>query len=270
MNWNQIVELVTPQIVKIETPAGHGTGFLCFYNEPHDLCGIATAHHVIAHADQWQQPIRISHYESKTTTFLKESDRVIWVDADKDSAVIITSVGNLKLPEEPVLLFPSADRLPIGIEVAWLGYPAIAEYTLCFFSGNVSAFWEFRNAYLIDGVAINGVSGGPVVYCPDTSGKGVQIVGSISAYRANRATGEALPGLCIAQDVSHFQAMTSHIRSLDEANRQKAEAAAAAKAAAQTEAPPSPKTDQQQDKAKQAQPDAAKPAAADSSGGTLP
>jgi hypothetical protein len=32
MNWNSIVDKLTPYIVKIETPAGHGTGFLCFYN----------------------------------------------------------------------------------------------------------------------------------------------------------------------------------------------------------------------------------------------
>jgi hypothetical protein len=110
--------------------------------------------------------------------------------------------------------------LPIGVEVAWLGYPAIAEYTLCFFSGNVSAFQEFRNAYLIDGVAINGVSGGPVMY--STTADGVQIVGSITAYRANRATGETLPGLSIAQDVSHFQESVTRIRSIDEANQQRA------------------------------------------------
>ena len=33
MNWNEIVDKVAPYIVKIETPRGHGTGFLCLYNE---------------------------------------------------------------------------------------------------------------------------------------------------------------------------------------------------------------------------------------------
>jgi hypothetical protein len=95
----------------------------------------------------------------------------------------------------------------------------MAEYTLCFFSGNVSAWQEWRNAYLVDGVAINGVSGGPVIFSTPTDG--VQIVGSIAAYYANRATGEALPGLSVAQDVSHFQESISRIRTIDEANRQK-------------------------------------------------
>jgi hypothetical protein len=219
MNWNEVVEKVAPSIVKIETPRGHGTGFLCFYNEPRNFCGIATAHHVVEHADEWQEPIRIIHQPSKSVRFLQESDRVIWVDRSKDSAVIVTSPAELKLPENAIPLLPVERRLPIGVEVGWLGYPAMAEYTLCFFSGNVSAWQDWRNAYLVDGVAINGVSGGPVIYSTVTDG--VQIVGSIAAYYANRATGEALPGLSVAQDVSHFQESISRIRTIDEANRQK-------------------------------------------------
>ncbi len=219
MNWDEIVERVAPSIVKIETPRGHGTGFLCFYNEDKNLCGIATASHVVEHADDWQEPLRIMHLTSKTTQFVKDVDRVIWTERSKDSAVIVTNIGDLQLPESPIPLLPVERRLPIGIEVGWLGYPALAEYTLCFFSGNISAWQDWRNAYLVDGVAINGVSGGPVIYSTPTDG--VQIVGSISAYRANRATGEALPGLSIAQDVSHFQESTSRIKTIDEANRQK-------------------------------------------------
>src|SRR5262249_320541 len=45
----------------------------------------------------------------------------------------------------------------------------------------------------------------PVFHCsaPD---KDPLIIGCVSAYHANRATGEALPGLLRAQDVSHFHA----------------------------------------------------------------
>jgi len=221
VNWNAVIARVMPSIVKIETPFGHGTGFLCFFNEDRSFCGIATAHHVIAHTEKWQEPIRLTNFDTGLNTLLKETDRVILSDAAKDSAVILLSVRDLQLPQEPIALFPTDTRLPIGVEVGWLGYPAIAEYTLCFFSGNVSAVWDFRNAYLIDGVAISGVSGGPVIFSPDETGENVQIVGATSAYRANRATGEALPGLSVAQDVSHFEAMLRHIRTLDEAERQR-------------------------------------------------
>jgi hypothetical protein len=219
MNWDEVVERVAPSIVKIETPRGHGTGFLCFYNEEKTICGIATAHHVVEHADDWLEPIRVMHLSSGTTRFLKENDRAIWTERSKDSAVIVMYVEDFKLPDKTVPLLPTDRRLPIGVEVGWLGYPAIAEYTLCFFSGNISAWQDWRNAYLVDGVAINGVSGGPVIVSSNTDG--VQIVGSITAYRANRASGEALPGLSVAQDISHFQESASRMRTIDEAEKQK-------------------------------------------------
>lgn len=222
MNWNAIVDKVAPYVVKIETPGGHGTGFLCLYNQDKSFLGIATARHVIAEADEWQQPLRIRHFPTQTTQFFKESDRTILSDADTDSAVIlISSGGDLKLPEDTIPLFPTSIPLPIGTEVGWLGFPAIAAHTLCFFSGSISARQEWRHAYLIDGVAINGVSGGPVLYLTETSG--VNIVGTVSAYVGNKITGATLPGLAIARDVSHFHDMISMIKNLDEAKEKKQE-----------------------------------------------
>lgn len=220
MNWDEVVQKVTPYVVKIETPRGHGTGFLCLMNEDKSLLGIATASHVVTHADAWQEPIRVHHYMSGSTAFLKEADRFIFNDKEKDSAVVLVPVSMLKLPQTLVQLSPIKDRLPIGTDVGWLGYPAVT-HTLCFFSGNISAVQQGLHAYLIDGVAINGVSGGPVIYSHPTDG--VQIVGSISAYIANRATGEALPGLSVAQDVTHFHAVAASIKSVEEARKKKAE-----------------------------------------------
>jgi hypothetical protein len=45
-----------------------------------------------------------------------------------------------------------------------------------------------------------------------------------------RATGEALPGLLRAQDVSHFRGIAERIRNIDEANAQKREFEEAQKA----------------------------------------
>lgn len=222
MNWDQIVEGVMPYIVKIETPEGHGTGFLCLYNKNKSMCGIATAMHVVSHANEWQQPIRIRHNKSKATTLLKEDDRIIVEDWKTDSAVILLSPKGIDWPEEVPPLLPTGNPISIGTEVGWLGFPAIESWTLCFFSGNISAWRNDRKAYLIDGVAINGVSGGPVIY-PNEVVKDSQIVGIISAYRANRVTGETLPGLSIAQDVSHFHDVINRIRSIDEAQKQKQE-----------------------------------------------
>lgn len=228
MNWNAIVDKVSPYVVKIETPKGHGTGFLCLHNQDRSLLGIATAHHVVDYADEWQQPIRLQHYASSSVVFLKEGDRTILADSDSDSAVILVPSRGLQLPEQTIPLLPISNPLAIGTEVGWLGFPAIAPYTLCFFSGNISARQEWRHTYLIDGVAINGVSGGPVLHSTETDG--IQIVGTVSAYISNRATGETLPGLALARDVSHFHETISMIKNLDEARERKQEQQAASSA----------------------------------------
>jgi len=218
VNWDQIANHVTPYIVRVETPSGHGTGFVCLHNHDKSFCGIATASHVVAYADRWQQPIRIHHQPSGVIAFVSEEMRVIYNDPDTDSAVILVPSTELDLPQDPIPLLPTDTPLPIGTEVGWLGYPGLVSQTLCFFSGTISARQEGRHAYLIDGVAINGVSGGPVVYSTPTDG--VRIIGTISAYVANRATGESLPGLAVAQDVSHFHDTIAQINSIDDARQQ--------------------------------------------------
>jgi hypothetical protein len=217
MEWNQIANKVAPYVVKIETPDGSGTGFLCFYNEEKTICGVATAFHVVSHADEWQQPIKINHLHSGKKTFLIETSRFIYTNWNTDSAVILFHKGDLPFPSSLMPFLPIENPITIGNEVGWFGFPGIEPYTLCFFSGNVSAYRADRKAYLIDGVAINGVSGGPVVYSTGTDG--VQVVGIISAYRANRLGPDALPGLCIAQDVSFFHDVIQHEKSLEEAKK---------------------------------------------------
>jgi hypothetical protein len=221
MNWDDAINTISHHVVKIETPTGYGTGFLSFYNSSGDWCGIATAAHVVSHTDEWQQPIRIMNDASTTPRFLKAEERIIYLDNATDSAVVLFFKGDLQLPERPITLSPMGEPCKIGVDVGWLGYPAIEPHTLCFFTGTVSARQSARKAYLIDGVAINGVSGGPVFHCPTPSG--VQIIGCVTAYHVNRATGETLPGLLRAQDVSHFHSVAGHIRNLDEAIAKKRE-----------------------------------------------
>jgi hypothetical protein len=221
VNWEQVIKKVTPYIFKIETPAGNGTGFLYIYNDDKAFCGVATALHVIDYANTWKQPIRLTHHSSSEILFLSESQYIIFADWKTDSAVIFFQKPTFQLPGELIELIPGDQPLGIGNEVSWLGFPAIEPYTLCFFSGNISAWQNVRKAYLIDGVAINGVSGGPVTYLHGTDD--VKVVGIVSAYRANRVTGDTLPGLLYAQDVSHFHDVIRAIRSIDDANKKKQE-----------------------------------------------
>jgi hypothetical protein len=176
MSWERVVEKVTPYIVKIETPEGFGTGFLCGYNESRSLCLIATAYHVVHQADEWRQPLKIHNSDFAKQIFLSESERVIFSSRQTDSAVILCPVNGLRFPENLIPLRPMDASIGIGKDVGWLGYPGIVPNALCFFSGSISAR---QGGYLIDGVAINGVSGGPVLYVTET--EGVEFVGVISA-----------------------------------------------------------------------------------------
>ena len=73
---------------------------------------------------------------------------------------------------------------------------------------------EAEEAYLVDGVAINGVSGGPA-FIPEK-----MLIGVVAAYIPNRATGEPLPGLAVVRGVGQFHEVAESFRSLDEAKAQ--------------------------------------------------
>jgi len=70
----------------------------------------------------------------------------------------------------------------------------------------------------VDGVAINGVSGGPAFSI--NKDNEVQIIGVVSAYVPNRATGAQLPGLCVIRDVAPLQTMIKGLNNLEEAKQQ--------------------------------------------------
>lgn len=221
MTWGTEIDTISSHVVLIKTPTSYGTGFLAFYNNNKTWCGIATAAHVVEHAEEWQLPIRIKHETSEKMVLLRADERVIMIDRPSDSAVVLFHKGDLGLPEEPLTLLPLPYTCRVGQAVGWLGYPAIEPGTLCFFSGTISAQRYANRSYFIDGVAINGVSGGPVFH--KLANGNIHIIGCVSAYHANRTTGEALPGLLIAQDVSQFHESAETIRNIDEAIAKKHE-----------------------------------------------
>lgn len=131
--------------------------------------------------------------------FLKEEDRAVFVNQQRDAATIIIKTELLPVfPEQALPLSDSSKFFKVGGELGWTGYPSVAQPHLCFFSGRVSCFLESDDCYLIDGVAINGVSGGPVFI--EKAGEQVQLVGIISAYVSNRSGNT--PGLLRAQHIT--------------------------------------------------------------------
>ncbi len=119
---------------------------------------------------------------------------------------------------------PQGRYMKVGSEIGWLGFPAIAAKDLCFFSGQVSATQADRNRYLVDGVVIHGVSGGPAfsVYGIDEPSAGPTVIGLATAYMPNRTLRDPLPGLSVIDDVQDLSRMVSSFQSFDEAQEEAA------------------------------------------------
>jgi hypothetical protein len=211
--WYQAVDELKLHMVRIATPNGTGSGFLLPWSSRTGLCAVATASHVIDHAFYWEQPIRLDQIESSKTVLLRQDQRAILSDPKRDTAVLVFEAGAIRPPEADLEFIPEEKHLKVGNEVGWLGFPAISS-SLCFFSGHVSAWQQSDQAYLIDGVAINGVSGGVVFFLGPTQ---PVAVGVVSAYVPNRATGEVLPGLAVARDVSYLHEQATNFSTFDEA-----------------------------------------------------
>jgi len=216
LSWQKAIEIIEPHVVKIDTPRYSGTGFLCVYNESKLLCGIATAAHVIAESDRWQEPIRIQHFISGEEKLLKEHDRFIFINLKLDTTVIIFAKNKIPFPKDALRFIPKGKRLKVGNEIGWVGFPSVSPSNLCFFAGSISCWLNNLRTYLVDGVAINGVSGGSVFR---TTEKGIYLIGSVSAYLPNKAG--ITPGLAMISHVEQFQSVIKTIKDLDEAKKKK-------------------------------------------------
>jgi hypothetical protein len=197
------VEILQPYIVRVSTPGLTGTGFFLrrLKNPARTVPFIATAAHVVEHAREWEEPIRIYHPTSGKSALVRESDRFIVTDSDRDTAAIFVGEIDIPFPEQELPLGPEKMYLKIGNDIGWLGFPAIADGPLSFFGGRVSAWLTAQEGYLVDGVVINGVSGGPAFHI---EGRIPVVIGVVSAYIPNRASGTALPGLGMIRGVNHY------------------------------------------------------------------
>ena len=206
MNWSKHVRTMRPHVVRITTPDGAGTGFILHIDKSKGKLTLATAAHVVRDALSWNQLISIYHEAFKEDPLKAwPGERSILLHPRFDSACITVDLPEVRedaFPQEPIEHVPFETAVTSGTEVGWLGFPYLVNSKRpSFFSGHISVFAE--NRYFIDGVAIPGVSGGPA-FRYYSSQKKIRILGSISSYRPNRARGEALPGLMVADDCTQW------------------------------------------------------------------
>ena len=212
--WQEAVEAIQPYVIRLSTPEHAGTGFLFAFAAEGGICGFATAAHALSHASAWEEPVRIEHFASGAERLLRPGDRSIVLDEATDTAAIVFVRDGFPLPEKVLSMTPESLKYRVGVEVGWVGFPAVARDQLCFFSGRISCWLEEKRAYLVDGVAVNGVSGGPAFHI-DSSGRPV-LLGVVSAYLPNKATGSTLPGLSVIQHTGHLEKWVRSLHSLEQ------------------------------------------------------
>ena len=219
LSWANAIEKLRPYVFRITTQRGHGSGYLLTTRKS-GLCGIATAWHVVDHEDEWDLPIKIKHDQSNTEVTLLPKQRIIHRNADRDVALIVFNPMDFPdLPKKDLTMGPQKKFLKQGLSIGWLGFPSVADNLVCFFEGKVSAWDHLNEYYLVDGVAINGVSGGPAFR---VFGDSIDMLGCVSAYIPNRISGEALPGLCVVQGIAPFYEFIERIKSIEEVDNKAA------------------------------------------------
>lgn len=219
--WAAALADVKKHVYLIETPRASGTAFLFSADIQGHFIALATAYHTISQAHRWREPIRLTHLTSGKDTFLQYDERFIFEDARKDIALVIFYKDRLEYPPSKLRTIPDDRVLREGVQIGWCGFPCVAPKVLCFFTGYVSAWIPDEEAYLVDGVAINGVSGGPVFRLIDEEKP--SLVGLVTEYRPNLSTGSPLPGVSLVRAISSISPLSKVLSQVDKEGKAEAQ-----------------------------------------------
>ena len=221
--WTRAIELVSQQVVSIHTPKCSGTGFVS-YGRQGGTRIVATAQHVIESAIADEAPIHVSYGQRMLTLGNTGLNRRFLhkTTVGVDSAILAFITHELPQPTVPILNPANPvelDHIKVGIEVGWLGFPALQTVAgrLCFFSGRISMV-DPAGRFLLDGTNVHGCSGGPA-FCitPD----GPRVIGVVTHYFPNEnfldAGGERIglaPGLAAIADVTNYKSIEAALNQL--------------------------------------------------------
>lgn len=212
LRWDEVVDRVSPSVYRLYAGPFAGTGFLIgLGSDPQNgdsFATIATAWHVLETLPGTGDELEIVSADRKTV-FTSAADQVGFYplgDARYDTGLIVIRTGKPLVDENELLpLLPHDSVLARGADIGWLGFPGITEPELCFFHGHVSGYLNDPPTYLVDGVAINGVSGGPAF------DNRAHVIGLVSAYMPNKVDeATTLPGLMTLVPINAIRYWMEH------------------------------------------------------------
>lgn len=197
MPWDKIVDLAERVVFQIWTGETAGTCFaISIGRQPKSSSAhyiFATAWHVVENTIDSDFSLNMLSANGKIRFEAKSGYYQI---IRLGSEVFDTTLIYLRTSEEIVAqnhLLPMLDwdlEMPKGSEIGWVGFPKIGGGEFCFFKGTISGHVKSPPTYLVDGVAINGVSSGPAL------DNHAHIIGLVSSYIPNQLDKYiTLPGL---------------------------------------------------------------------------
>ena len=213
MPWDRVVDLLERIVFHIQAADSLGTGFAVSVgkqDKPQKLNHymFATAWHVVENVVNSDHPILMTATDGKTAFEAKAGYYSIFRLGPEifDTALIYLKSGEEILSQGDLLPMLDWDlQMAKGTEIGWVGFPGIVGQPFCFFKGSVSGYLDSPPTYLVDGVAINGVSGGPAV---DNQ---AHIIGLVSSYIPNKVDKyTTLPGLVTIVPINAIRYWIKH------------------------------------------------------------
>jgi Trypsin-like peptidase domain len=195
LSWDKVCDKVEKITYRIYAGDSAGTCFVVSAANYEDdyYTMFATAWHVIEHTIGNDLSLRFVSFDRKTIIGDDKGQCGIFRLGTEifDTALIMVKTKEPIIDQKDLLPMLSYEyMMPRGSEIGVLGFPGLVEPELCFFKGCVSGYLNEPPTYLIDGVAINGVSGGPAF------DNRAHLIGLVSAYIPNRVNQfTTLPGL---------------------------------------------------------------------------
>lgn len=212
LTWHDAATKVSKILFRVYTNDGMGTCFLLSIATPGE--GVhygmfATAWHVLKDV-QTKESIKLvsADRKKKLDSINSTIDFERLGDEEYDTALIIVKTNEPIIDENNLLPIPPKEHLLAqGAELAWMGFPGFVEPEPCFFHGYISGYLDNPPTYLVDGVAINGVSGGPAF------DKHAQLAGLVSAYLPNQLDEDTiLPGISILIPINPIRAFMEKLQ----------------------------------------------------------
>lgn len=212
LQWHDVVDRASKSVFRLYAGSSAGTAFVIgLGREPRNgdwYATLATAWHVLENLPGRTDDLELVSVDRRTV-FSSAADQIGFYPLGEPrydtGLVVVRTAAPLVEQQELLPLIPVESMLARGAEIGWLGFPSITEPELCFFQGYVSGYLSDPPFYLVDGVAINGVSGGPAL------DNRAHVVGLVSAYLPNRIDpATTLPGLMALVPINAIRYWMEH------------------------------------------------------------